>query len=313
MGSTLVPLLLAKGHQVRVLDCLMFDGQSLLGVWSHPCFEFLHDDIRNKEAVKKAVAGIDAVVHLAAIVGDPACSQQPELTRAVNLEASLQLFTLCQDTQVSRFIFASTCSNYGKMADPSQLVDEDTELRPISLYAETKVNVERHLLDPGRKDGIDSTVLRISTVFGVSPRMRFDLTINEFTMEMATKKHLVVFGEQFWRPYIHVWDIARAISMILRAPEINVGREVFNLGSTDNNFQKQQLVDKILAYVPDTEIEYVHKDEDPRDYRVSFDKIARKLGFAVTRTVDDGIIEVLDLVRSGIIKDFGDPKYRNIP
>jgi len=312
VGSTLVPLLLAEGHQVRVLDSLLHGGESLLGAWSHPSFQFTRGDICDQSVMQAAVSGVDAVVHLAAIVGDPACARKPDLARTVNLDSSLALISESQKAGVSRFIFASTCSNYGKMSDPSKYVDEESELSPVSLYAETKVAVEKALLESvNNRGGWSPTPLRFATVFGVSTRMRFDLTVNEFTMEMLTKKHLIVFGEQFWRPYIHVRDAARGIKLILDSPAEQVGGIVFNVGSTDQNLQKQQLVDMIRPYVPDAVVEFVHKNEDPRDYRVSFARITEQLGFKTTRTVADGIEEVVYLVRNKIVQNFGDERFRN--
>ncbi len=257
------------------------------------------------------MAGIDAVVHLAAIVGDPACSRQPDLARAVNLQASLNLIEESKRAGVRRFLFASTCSNYGKMKDADKYVDEETELSPVSLYAETKVAVEKALLASGHNEGWSPTPMRFATIFGVSSRMRFDLTVNEFTMEMLTKKHLKVFGEQFWRPYIHVRDAARAIQLILGSPVETVGGTVFNVGATDQNFQKQQLVEMIRPHAPDAVVEFVHKNEDPRDYRVSFKRISDQLGFQITRTVAQGIEEVAKLVRAKVIGNFDDGRYRN--
>jgi len=294
-----------------VIDHLAYGGESLLGVWCHPQFEFIRGDIRDREAVRACVSGRDAVVHLAAVVGDPACSHQPDLARATNLDASSALIEESQKAGVERFIFASTCSNYGKMKDANQYVDEQSELSPVSLYAETKVGVEIALLRSGRNNGWCPTPLRFATIYGASPRMRFDLTVNEFTMEMLTKKHLKVFGEQFWRPYIHVWDAARAIQLVLGMPPEEVGGCVFNVGSTDQNYQKQQLVELIRPYAPDALVEFVHKAEDPRDYRVSFARITDQLGFKTTRTVSQGIGEVARLVRENIIGNFGDRKYRN--
>jgi nucleoside-diphosphate-sugar epimerase len=311
VGSTLVPLLLADGHRVRVLDSLLHGGESLLGVWSHPSFEFVHGDICERTKLQAAVAGIEAVVHLAAVVGDPACSSQPDVARAVNLQASLALIEESQQAGVTRFLFASTCSNYGKMNDPDKYVDEESELRPVSLYAETKVAVEKALLQSGLNGKWCPTPLRFATIFGVSPRMRFDLTVNEFTMEMLTKKHLKVFGEQFWRPYVHVRDAARAIQLVLSSPESKVAGSVFNVGATDQNFQKQLLVEMIRPYAPDAVVEFVHKAEDPRDYRVSFARITEQLGFKITRLVAEGIAEVAHLVRNNIIGNFSDGRYRN--
>lgn len=311
IGSTVVPMLLAANHMVRVLDNLMYGGQSLLGVWSHPGFEFVRGDMRDAKIVRSALAGMEAVVHLAAIVGDPACAHEPELAKSVNLDASLALLAEANKAGVSRFIFASTCSNYGRMKDPSQYVDEGSQMRPVSLYAQTKVAVERIVLDPSLVHGLCATSLRFATVFGVSPRMRFDLTVNEFTIEILTKRHLVVYGEQFWRPYVHVRDAARSALMALEAPMAKVRNQAFNVGSTEQNYQKGQLVALIKAHAPDAAIEYVCKDEDPRDYRVSFAKIENELGFRITRTVEDGIREVAQLLHSGVIQDFNNPRYRN--
>jgi nucleoside-diphosphate-sugar epimerase len=311
VGSSLTPLLLAGGNQVRVLDHLAHGGESLLGVWAHPNFEFIHGDIRDRTVVRAAVSGQDAVVHLAAVVGDPACSRQPDVARAINFDASIALIEESQHAGVERFVFASTCSNYGKMKDATQYVDEESELRPVSLYAETKVAVETALLRNGRNNGWSATPLRFATIYGVSPRMRFDLTVNEFTMEMLTRKHLKVFGEQFWRPYIHVSDAARAIQLVLDSPAANVGGCVFNVGATDQNFQKQQLVGLIRPYAPDALVEFVYKAEDPRDYRVTFERITNQLGYKTTRTVAEGIGEVARLVQQNILGNFGDGRYRN--
>ena len=311
IGSMLVPLLLSEGHRVRALDTLLHGGEPLLGVWSHPCFEFVRGDVCDRETLRAAVPGVDAVVHLAAIVGDPACSRQPDLARAVNLQASLALIEESQRAGVVRFLFASTCSNYGRMKDAEKYVDEQTELSPVSLYAETKVAVERALLQSGRSEKWCPTAMRFATIFGVSPRMRFDLTVNEFTMEMLTKKHLTVFGEQFWRPYVHVRDAARAIQLVLNSPKSKVAGNVFNAGATNQNFQKRQLVDMIRPHAPDAIVDFVHKTEDPRDYRVSFARIIDQLGFKITRTVAQGIEEVAQLVGNNVIGNFGDGRYRN--
>jgi nucleoside-diphosphate-sugar epimerase len=311
IGSTLTPFLLAAGHQVRVLDCLAYGGQSLLGVWAHPYFEFIRGDIRDRELVRTAVAGQDAVVHLAAIVGDPACAREPDLARSTNFDASLALIAESQSAGVERFIFASTCSNYGKMRDNNQYLDEDSELSPVSLYAETKVAVETALLESGRNERWCPTPLRFATIYGVAPRMRFDLTVNEFTMELLTKKYLKVYGEQFWRPYVHARDAARAIELVLNSSLALVGGRVFNVGATNQNFQKQQLVELIRPYAPDAVVEFVFKAEDPRDYRVSFARISDQLGFKITRTVAQGIAEIAHLVRDNVVDNVADRKYRN--
>jgi nucleoside-diphosphate-sugar epimerase len=310
IGSSLVPLLLADGHSVRVLDALAHGGESLLGVWAHPGFQFVRGDVTNQTQVREAVQGMDAVVHLAAIVGDPACARHPELARAVNLDASLALMETSRAAGVRRFVFASTCSNYGRMANV-QYVDETSELRPVSLYAETKVAVERALLDGPASDEWCPTPLRFATVYGASPRMRFDLTVNEFVMEMLTAKHLKVFGEQFWRPYVHVRDAARGVQLVLNSPAEKVACNVFNVGDTEQNYQKQQLVEMMRSYAPDAVVEYVHKTEDPRDYRVSFARITGQLGYSISRTVEQGIAEVAQMVANNVPGDFHSERFRN--
>lgn len=311
IGSALTQHLLEHGHTVRGFDNLSSGGEALLAFWSHPRYEFVRGDVRDRAATAHALDGMDAVVHLAAIVGDPACARQPDLARSINLDGALSLIEQSRAAGIQRFVFASTCSNYGKMPDPSAYVDEESPLNPLSLYAETKVAVERTLFESDAAGDMCATPLRFSTVFGISPRLRFDLTVNEFTMELLTKKKLVVFGEQFWRPYIHVRDAAAAIALVLDAPREKINRQVFNVGGTDQNYRKQEIVELIQPYVPDAVVEYVHKAQDPRDYRVSFERIKSVLGFVPTRSVPDGIAEVVRLVQSGVITDFDNPHYRN--
>lgn len=312
VGSVASSQLLRRGHEVRVLDSLLYGGEALLSLYPEEGFSFLAGDVRDSEAIARALEGIDAVVHLAAIVGDPACRTDPALASEVNLDASLRLFEASGGHGVARFVFASTCSNYGKMSDGLEYVDEDSELRPISLYAETKVAVEQRLLASPAADSPAATVLRFATIFGLSPRARFDLTVNEFTAELALNRKLVVYGEQFWRPYVHVRDAARAIVMTLEAERDLVAGQVFNVGSTAENYRKQDLLELIRLEVgDDVVVERVHVDEDPRDYRVSFDRIRDRLGFQPTRTVPDGVREVLQAVTGGVVADFADSRHRN--
>ena len=312
LGCRAAGELLRQGHQVHVLDSLLHGGQSLLGLYPDNNFRFTRGDIRSAKFVDSLFDGIDAVVHLASIVGDPACARDPEMTREVNLDGTLSVFGLSQRYGVERFIFASTCSNYGKMQDSSQYALEDSELLPLSLYSETKVAVEHALLDSAGAKGPAATVLRFATLFGLSPRPRFDLTVNEFTMELLVRRKLQVYGEQFWRPYVHVCDAARAIALVLAAPLENISDQVFNVGDTSQNYRKQDLIELICAQIDGpVDVQYVHRDEDPRDYRVSFEKIKRTLGFEITRSVEDGIKEIIDAINQGVINDFDNPRYTN--
>jgi len=311
IGSVLVKLLLNKGYFVRVLDNLSFGGEAIVELLNDDNFDFIKGDIRNREDLEKAMQGIDFVAHLASIVGDPACAIDPDLTRDINLNGAKLTYTVANEMGIEKFVFASTCSNYGKMADPSAFVDETSELKPVSLYAETKVEFEQYLLSQDKTNSAKPTCLRFSTVYGLSPRIRFDLTVNEFTKELALDRELIVFGEQFWRPYCHVVDLSRAVIAVFEA-DSRVDFNVYNVGDTTENYQKQMIVDEILKQLPNSKIKYVKKDEDPRDYRVSFEKIKNELGFEITKTVPDGIRQIIQVVRDGFINDPDDAKYKNI-
>ena len=256
----------------------------------------------------------DAVIHLAAIVGDPACKLNSELANKTNWISSKWLIEKSKSTGVSKFIFASTCSNYGKMDDPEAYVDENSRLAPVSLYAELKVKFENYMLNEMEKiDGFSATSLRFSTVYGLSPRMRFDLTVNEFTKDLALGKELVIFGEQFWRPYCHVKDFSNAFITVLKSPNEKVANNVFNVGDSNENYTKQMLVTEITKVLPNSKIKYVAKNEDPRDYRVNCDKIKKELGFKISMTVSDGIREIKRVIQENLIQDPEDQKYYNIP
>lgn len=310
LGSVLSLALIEEGHDVRVLDNLMYGGRALLSLLGHPRFELTTGDVREPGDVSRAVQGVDAIVHLAAIVGDPACARNPEAARAINEEGSLQLVRAAEAAGVRRFVFASTCSNYGRMTDTSVLATEEHELRPLSLYAETKVAVERRVL--GLTAPMSGTVLRFATLFGMSPRMRFDLTVNQFVMEMLVHRKLVVFGERFWRPYVHVRDAARAIMTVLNAPADTVGGMVFNVGRTDENYRKLDLVEIIGRRVPGAAVEYVTVADDPRDYKVSFERIRKTFDFLPQRRVADGVAEIASVIESGALGNVDDPAYSNI-
>lgn len=310
VGSLTSGTLLRAGYRVRVLDCLTHGGAPLLGLYG-PEFSFVKGDIRDADVAGRALEGIDAIVHLAAIVGDPACAREPELAWQTNHDAAIQTYELAKRKGVRKVVFASTCSNYGKMEDATSYVNEDSKLAPVSLYAESKVAVEKTLLSE-RGNGPSTTVLRFATVFGLSPRMRFDLTVNEFTMEALVKRKLVVYGEQFWRPYVHVRDAARAIRLILDSDDGKVRGRVFNVGDTAQNYQKKGIVELVRSQISgELEIQSVHKQEDPRDYKVSFDRIQQELGFSITATVQDGVVEVMDAISKGVFSDLNDGRYRN--
>ena len=303
IGSVLCQLLMDEGFEVRVIDRLLYGGQSIAGFMNNDAFEFHKGDICNKAEVERAMVGVDHVVNLAAIVGDPNCAAHPEEAVRTNVEGVKVLFNAAENQGVSKFISASTCSNYGKMADPNALVNEDSELRPVSLYAETKVAMEEFLMGQDRDGCCKPTMLRFATAHGLSPMMRFDLTVNHFTKDLALKRELEVFGQQFWRPYCHIFDLSRAILAVLNSPSENVEFEVFNVGATSENYTKGMIVQEIQQSIPGAKVKYVDKTEDPRDYRVSFEKISRVLGFSVEKTVPKTIRQVRQAVEDGLFTD----------
>jgi nucleoside-diphosphate-sugar epimerase len=311
IGSLLAQELLDAGHDVRVLDVLLHGQDDIAAELAERGVEVIRGDVRDPAARERALGGADAVVHLAAIVGDPACARDPDLANEVNVDGSQGVVEDARRLGVERLVFASTCSNYGRMADPTVPIDESGELRPVSLYAEQKVGIEKALLN-GANGDLSTTCLRFATVYGVGRRMRFDLTVNEFTRDLWADRPLEVFGELFWRPYVHVRDAARAVALVLASPPGKVAGEVFNAGHSDENYRKLDLVEIITGQLDRGDVSYVSRDEDPRDYKVSFEKIRDRLGFEPVYRVPSGIEELVQALDE---ERFGDPfdgKYSNI-
>jgi len=312
IGALLAQELLDAGREVRVLDSLLHGQEDIALEQEQAGVDVIRADIRDAEARRRALTGAEAVVHLAAIVGDPACALDPKASDDVNVQATRALVADANEIGVDRLVFASTCSNYGRMADPNVPITEDGELRPVSLYAEQKVGMEQLILASGTGQ-TKPTCLRFATVYGVGRRMRFDLTVNEFTRDLWADRELEVFGEQFWRPYIHVRDAARAVRTVLETPTEKVAGKVFNAGRSGENYRKLDLIEEIGKQIDRGSVSYVRRDEDPRDYKVSFDKIKAELGFETLMTVPDGIGEIIAALDA---EQFGDPydgRYRNIP
>jgi nucleoside-diphosphate-sugar epimerase len=318
IGATVCHELLANGHRVRALDSLIHGQDPVAQELEQLGAMVIRGDLRDPDARREALAGVKAVVHLAAVVGDPACARDPEFSHAINVEASKALIDDAASAGVDHLVFASTCSNYGRMADPTVPIDEHGELRPVSLYAEQKVAIEQTLLgaesgeEASDRPTMRATCLRFATIHGVAPRMRFDLTVNEFTRDLWAGRPLEVFGEQFWRPYVHVRDAARAVRTVLEAPPALVDGEVFNVGCSRENYRKLDLVGILGEHLDTVGVSYVQREEDSRDYRVSFEKIQDKLDFAITMSVSESVAEVLQSLRSGAIADPFDATHTNL-
>eukprot|EP00913_Durusdinium_trenchii_P005251 g4897.t1 len=305
VGSVMVRELLKRGYQTRVLDNFLYSNSlSLEGLYDEPGFSLVMGDLRDEAVLDLALDGVTDVVLLASLVGDPISKKFPDLTRSVNQAGSETVFKALEGRGIHKFVFTSTCSNYG-MRDSDEPADETSDLKPLSIYAETKVGFEQFLLEQGKKSETIPTVLRISTAFGLSHRMRFDLTVNEFTAALAKGEALDVYDKDTWRPYCHVRDIAGAVIRVLEAPEEKVRGEVFNVGADENNYTKAMIIDEILSHI-DGKVSFVEKGSDPRNYRVSFAKIKNELGFEPRHSVKAFNITDWSAKKRSIIELYGE-------
>jgi nucleoside-diphosphate-sugar epimerase len=293
VGSVLTGQLLAAGYAVRGADALLYGNAGcILPHLSSPHYEFLNRDLAGKDSFESALGGVTDVVFLAGLVGDPITKKYPDASQRINSAGMKSAIASLAGRRLDRVIFISTCSNYGLIPENVE-ADEDYELKPLSLYATAKVEIERLLLGLKGKVDFHPTVLRFATAFGLSPRMRFDLTVSEFTREMYLKRELQVFDAHTWRPYCHVLDLADAVQRTLEAPLSKVDFEVFNVGGAANNATKQRIVDEILAVLPGSPVTFKERGSDPRNYRVSFQKIHSTLGFEPQRSITFGIGELV--------------------
>ncbi len=308
IGSVLVRRLLAEGERVRVLDRFLFGGEGLRGLESNGDLEVLHRDLRDPRAHAEALEGVETVIHLAAIVGDKACAQDEERAVQTNWTATVAFARSAAARGVRRFVFASTCSVYGEGRD--ELLTEDSPVGPLSLYAETRWHAEQGLLELASEGTLDPILLRFGTVYGVSPRMRFDLVVNLLARDAVLKGEVSIFGGEQWRPFVHVADIARALGMALTGPTPE-GAPILNVGDNLENYQLRDLRDLIEESVPEARVRVLPAARDPRNYRVSFERIERVWGFRAETRVGQGIAEVAAAIRAGKIPEPLDARYVN--
>ena len=308
VGAVVSGHLLAAGMNVTVLDRLVYGGESLLAFMGFPAFRLVHGDIRRPESLRDAMRGADAVVHLAAIVGEPACAIDEDEAWSVNYGGTQAALTAARDSHIQRFLFISTCSNYG-ISDPGQIADEDFPLHPLSQYARSKIEGERHVLDHAER--VCATVLRFGTMCGLSPRMRFDLLVSDMARAAVLGDPICVFSPEAWRPFLHLRDAARAIAHCLGQPDELVRGKVFNV--VGENYQKKALAKLVLKHYPDTCIAITENRTDPRDYRVSGEAIRRALQFVPEFTVEDAFLEVASAVAAGVFREPRWPGYSAIP
>ncbi len=316
IGSQLTGELLRLGMQVTVIDDLLFGGESLLSYLAHPSFHFVKANVTEPRAIRSSLRADwgkpDAVFHLAAIVGFPACQAVGrQVAWRYNVEATERVFEQAVALGVRHFIYTSSYSNYGLSQDGLP-VSEAMPLAPQSLYAETEIAAEQFLI--GQRDtSCAPLIFRMATLYGLSPRMRFDLIINQFVLDAYFKRELLIYQRGYSRSFLHIDDAMRGLILGLQAPEEKVQCQVYNLGSETGNFTKDQIVEQVLKRMPETVVTY--KDMtfggDMRDISVSFKKIQQELGFHTRCTPDDGIREVLHAIRTGLISNPHDERYRN--
>lgn len=308
IGSILVRELLDQGARVRVVDRMLHGDHGLAGIAADQAIEVVRQDLRDPRAHAEVLEGVRSVIHLAAIVGDKACAQDEEAAVQTNWTATVAFARAAAARGIERFVFASTCSVYGEGRD--EILTEESPVRPLSLYAETRWHAEQGLLELVGPKGFHPILLRFGTVYGLSPRMRFDLVVNLLTLRAVRTGQVSIFGGSQWRPFVHVRDIVRALTMAMVEP-LPEGPPVLNVGDNLENYQLRDLKEELEARVPGVRVAIVPEASDPRTYRVSFDRIEKLWGFRATRRVGDGIEEVAAAIRSGQIPDPDHRRYVN--
>lgn len=303
VGTVITSHFLKLGYKVKILDNFVYNNQeSIQAYLGDENYEFIKGDLADKVILEKAAKDVMNVVILGGLVGDPITKKFPEASYEINEVGVKACIDFFDDKMLNRLIFISTCSNYGLIKE-DELADENFQLNPLSLYAKAKVGAELHLMSKKGKVQYTGTVLRFATAFGLSPRMRFDLSVSEFVRDLFLGEELLVFDEHTWRPYCHVRDFARLIELVINAECEKVDFEVFNAGGEVNNFTKKMIVDTIASYIPDAKIKFGTNGSDPRNYKVSFKKVRDILDFEPKFTVKDGIEELIYALRIGVYSD----------
>jgi nucleoside-diphosphate-sugar epimerase len=303
VGTVITSHFLKLGYKVRVLDNFVYKNQeSIQAYLGDENYEFIAGDLGDVNSLKNASKEIDNVVILGGLVGDPITKKYPNESFKINEVGVQTCIDFFDNENIKKMILISTCSNYGLIKE-NELADENFELNPLSLYAKAKVAAELHLMSKKGKVGYTGIVLRFATAFGLSPRMRFDLSVSEFVRDLYFGEELLVFDEDTWRPYCHVRDFARLIEKVIYADNEKVNFEVFNAGGEVNNFTKKMIVDTIKEYLPEAKIKYGENGSDPRNYKVSFKKAKEILGFEPKYTVKNGIEELIKAFELGVYND----------
>ncbi len=303
VGTVVSSHFLRQGIKVSVLDNFIYNHHfSILSFLGDPDFQFFHGDINDTSMLKRAIPGITDVIILAGLVGDPITKSYPAESEIINEKGIRGCIDFLNGHGIHKVIFISTCSNYGLIGN-HELADEEFSLTPLSLYAKSKVAGEKYLIDKKGTVDYSGVVLRFATAFGLSPRMRFDLSLSEFVRDIYFGEELLVYDEQTWRPYCHVRDFARLLEKVVKSDSEKTHFQVFNAGGDKNNYTKKMIVDAILTFIPEGKVRFGKNGNDPRNYRVSFEKVRKLLEFEPEYSVYDGIRELTDALRAGFYAD----------
>jgi len=307
VGSLLCRELLARGHRVRALDALLYGAAPLEELLPDPGFGLVAGDTRDPRALADAFDGVTAAVHLGELVGDPACAANEALASQINGAATRRLIEVAATSGVRRFAYASSWSVYGAA---SGWVDEESPPNPLSPYARLKLAAEAALL-ARVGPGFEPVVLRLASVFGLSPRPRFDLLVNQLAARAAAGRRVDVLGSDQWRPFLHVRDAARAIACVLEAPGQAVAGRVLNVGADALNRPLRSVAEAIVRVVPEARLVARDAAPDPRSCRVSFRRLATTIGFQPSRDLEGGVLEIVAAIRRGQIADYTAPHFHN--
>ncbi|MCK4817583.1 NAD-dependent epimerase/dehydratase family protein, partial [bacterium] len=308
IGSVLSHKLLRLGYDVRILDLLLYGKEPISNLTDNN-LEFIRGDCRDQMTVIKALEGVEAVVHLGEIVGDPACGINENFTIETNYLSTQMIVESCVKQGIKRFVFASSCSVYGQSDDE---VDEESELNPVSLYARCKMESEKAILSFDY-DHFCPTIFRLATVHGKSYRQRVDLVVNLLSIKALAEGKIQIFGGDQWRPFISVEDVCRGIIAVLSSESSKVKNQVFNLGDSRENYQLVEIGNIIDELIVDTEVENLEDQTDKRNYRVSFEKIKRHLGFSAEHHVRDSVKDFISAYRNDMLfHDYKAQKYYNV-
>jgi nucleoside-diphosphate-sugar epimerase len=304
IGPVIAQELLNQSHSVTVLDLLIYKNDiGVKTLKNNPKFKFILGDFCKAENLDDALIGITDVIILGGLVGDPITKKYPIESHAINDVGIINCIRILKRKNLNRVIFISTCSNYGLIAN-DELATEDFPLTPLSLYSKSKVKAETFILTRDSDTNYIPTVIRFATAFGIAPRMRFDLTVNEFVAELYFNKKLEIFDADTWRPYCHVNDFARLINLVLDAPENLVSYEVFNAGSDSNNCTKRSLVEIIRGFIPLCDLRFLSNGSDPRNYKVNFNKVQSVLGFQSTYSLEKGVEDLIYSLGQGSFNSY---------